>query len=72
LLAGVAHHHWWLFVVIKGALVPLLIVRLYRYRHSSPTLATAGLALVTLALTVALGQWLGWMAGVFQVANPRL
>lgn len=69
LLAGVAHNHWWLFVVIKGIVVPILIVRLYRYRNSSPILATAGLALVTLALTVALGQWLGWMAGVFHVTG---
>ena len=74
LLAGFAHHHWWVFVLIKGALVPLLIVRLYRYRRSSPTLATAGLGLVTIALTVAVGQWIGWMAGVFhhQMMGPRL
>ena len=74
LLAGVAHHHWWVFVLIKGALVPLLIVRLYRYRRSSPWLATAGLGLVTVALTVAVGQWIGWMAGVLhtQGLGPRL
>lgn len=69
LLAGLAHHHWWLFVLIKGIAVPLLIIRLYGYRNSSPTLATAGLALVTLALTVALGQWLGWIAGVLHIAR---
>jgi hypothetical protein len=28
LLAGVAHSPWWLFVLPKGLLVPLLIVRL--------------------------------------------
>jgi uncharacterized membrane protein len=68
LLAGLAHHHWWLFVVVKGVLVPLLIVRLYRYRNSTPTLARAGLAIVLVALTVAVGQWLGWIAGVVHVA----
>lgn len=73
LLAGIAHGHWMWFVALKGILVPLLIVRLYRYRESSPVLATAGLGLVTVALTVALGQWLGWMAGVIHVtALPRL
>jgi predicted membrane channel-forming protein YqfA (hemolysin III family) len=72
LLAGVAHHHWWIFVLIKGALIPLLIVRLYTYRRSSPLLATAGLGLVTVALTVAVGQWLGWMAGVLHVSGTRL
>jgi len=69
LLAGVAHGHWWAFVLLKGVLVPLLIWRLYRYREASPVLANAGLTLVTIALTVALGQWLGWMAGVMQVAS---
>jgi len=69
LLAGIAHHHWWLFVLIKGILVPLLIVRLYRYRNSTPVLATTGMALVTVALTVAVGQWLGWMAGVIHVSR---
>jgi uncharacterized membrane protein len=68
LLAGLAHNHWWLFVVVKGVLVPLLIVRLYRYRNSTPTLARAGLAIVLVALTVAVGQWLGWIAGVVHVA----
>ena len=73
LLAGIAHGHWWAFVVLKGILVPLLIVRLHRYRQTSPILASAGLGLVTIALTVALGQWLGWMAGVLQVSSlPRL
>ncbi|MEK7330741.1 MAG: DUF5658 family protein [Candidatus Eisenbacteria bacterium] len=73
LLAGVAHSHWLLFVMLKGLLVPLLIVRLYRYRQASPVLASAGLGLVTVALTIALGQWLGWMAGVVHVASlPRL
>jgi hypothetical protein len=69
LLAGMAHSHWWMFVLLKGLLVPLLIVRLYRYRQSSPVLARAGLGLVTVALTIALGQWLGWMAGVARVAG---
>jgi len=66
LLAGVAHEHWLAFVAIKGALVPLLIWRLYWYRHQTPRLSTAGLGLVTVALTVAAGQWLGWIAGVMQ------
>jgi uncharacterized membrane protein len=69
LLAGLAHDHWWLFVVIKGIIIPLLILRLYHYRNSSPVLATTGMALVTLALTVAVGQWLGWIAGVLHVSR---
>ncbi len=72
LLAGVAHQHWVAFVAIKGILVPLLIVRLYRYRQQTPALATAGMALVTLALTVAVGQWVGWMAGVVHVRGLPL
>jgi uncharacterized membrane protein len=67
LLAGLAHANWWMFVVLKGVVVPLLIWRLYRYRARTPGLAVAGLALVTVALTVAVGQWLGWMAGVIHV-----
>ena len=46
LLAALAHQHWLLFVAIKGVIVPLLIVRLYRYRAQSPWLATSGMALV--------------------------
>ncbi len=69
LLAGMAHGHWWAFVLLKGVLVPLLIWRLYGYRRTSPLLANAGLGLVTIALTVALGQWLGWMAGVVQAGS---
>ncbi len=67
MLAGVAHQHWLVFVLIKGALVPLLIWRLYRYRHDSPVLSSAGLGLVTIALTVAVGQWLGWMAAILKL-----
>ena len=48
--------------------VPLLIWSLYRTRHHTPVLSAAGLAIVTLALTVAVGQWVGWMAGVAHVA----
>ena len=69
LLAGIAQHHWLVFVLLKGLLIPLLIARLYRYRSRSPVLATGGLALVTVALTVAVGQWLGWIAGVVSVAH---
>jgi uncharacterized membrane protein len=69
LLAGLATDHWWLFVLFKGAIVPLLILRLDSLRRSSPFLASAGMALVTLALTVALGEWIGWMAGVLHVAR---
>ena len=50
-------------MLVKGVLVPLLILRLYGIRNSSPVLASFGLGLVVTALTVALGQWLGWMAG---------
>jgi uncharacterized membrane protein len=71
LLAGIAHHHWWLFVALKGMLIPLLILRLYRYRSRTPVLASGGLILVTVALVVALGQWIGWMAGVLQVGVSR-
>lgn len=72
LLAGIAHRNWPAFVVVKGALIPLLIVGLYRFRERSPVLATTGMAVVTVALTVAVGQWLGWMAGVLRVASmPR-
>lgn len=70
LLAGLAHGHWWLFVVVKGMVTPLLIWCLYQYRTSTPRLATFGMALVTLALTVAVGQWLGWIAGVLHVDRP--
>ena len=63
LLADLAHNHWWLFALVKGGLVPLLILRLNAYRRGSPVLASAGLILVTLVLTVAVGQWIGWMAG---------
>jgi hypothetical protein len=69
LLAGLAHDHWWTFVLFKGLLVPLLIIRLYTFRTSSPLLANAGMALVAIALTVAVGQWLGWMAGVMSVGT---
>jgi uncharacterized membrane protein len=71
LLAGIAHQHWIAFVLLKGLLIPLLIVRLYRFRRSTPLLAGAGLALVTVALTVAVGQWIGWIAGVVTVTSIR-
>ncbi len=70
LLAGLVHQHWWVFVLVKGAVIPLLIYRLYRYRASSPALATFGMGLVTVALTVALGQWLGWIAGTIAIQRP--
>lgn len=66
-MADLMHNHWLWFVAYKGLLTPLLIVRLYRYRNSSPLLATFGMCLVTLALTIAVGQWIGWMAGVISV-----
>jgi len=69
LLAPVATLSWPAFVLLKGVLVPLLIVQLYRYRRETPILATAGMGLVTIALTVALGQWLGWMAGVLAMSR---
>ena len=69
LLAGIAHNNWPVFVLVKGVIIPLLIVRLYRYRNQTPRLATVGMALVTVALTVAVGQWLGWIAGVLRVAS---
>ena len=69
LLAPLAHGHWWLFVLVKGVVTPLLILQLARYRGSSPVLANTGLVLVTLALTVALGQRLGWIAGVVTITR---
>lgn len=73
LLAPLAQHNWVLFVAVKGVLVPLLIWRLYRYRRHTPHLSTAGLGLVTVALTVAVGAWLGWLAGSLTVHGlPRL
>ena len=69
LLAPLAHQSWLAFVLLKGVLVPLLIVQLHRYRRETPLLATAGMGLVTIALTVALGQWLGWMAGVLATGH---
>ena len=66
-MADLMQNHWWLFVGYKGLLTPLLIYRLHRYRNSSPVLATFGMCLVTLALTIAVGQWIGWLAGVVRV-----
>lgn len=61
--------HWPLFVLVKGAVVPLLIVLLHRSRRETPILSNLGMVIVTVALVVALGQWLGWMAGVWRVAS---
>jgi len=69
LLATLAHQNWLLFVLVKGLLVPLLIVRLYHLRANSPVIASAGMAVVLVALTLAVGQWLGWIAGVVHVAT---
>jgi len=70
LLASLAHGHWWMFVLVKGVVTPFLIVHLYRSRGASPVLATFGMGIITLALTVAVGQWLGWIAGVVAVNRP--
>ncbi len=67
LLALLVQHHWLAFVAFKGAVVPALIWRLYRYRQATPALSIAGMGLVTVALTVAVGQWVGWIAGVMRV-----
>ena len=73
LLAPIAAQHWIVFVAIKGLLIPLLIWRLYRYRRDTPHLSTAGLGIVAVALTVAVGAWFGWIAGTVQVHGfPRL
>jgi len=69
LLAEIAQNHWLVFVLLKGLIIPALIVFLYRYRNRSPVLSTVGMALVTVALTVAVGQWLGWIAGVLSVSG---
>jgi uncharacterized membrane protein len=68
LLAILAQQNWLIFVLVKGFLVPLLIVRLYCLRAHSPVIASAGMAVVLVALTLAVGQWLGWIAGVIHVA----
>jgi uncharacterized membrane protein len=68
LLASLAQQNWLLFVLVKGCVVPLLIVRLHGLRANSPVIASAGLAVVLVALTLALGQWLGWIAGVIHVS----
>ena len=67
MLAFVAQHHWLTFVAIKGAVVPALIWQLYKSRQDTPWLSIAGMGLVTVALTCAVGQWLGWIAGVMHV-----
>lgn len=69
LLAILAQRNWLFFVLVKGLLVPLLIVRLYQLRAHSPVIASAGMAVVLVALTLAVGQWLGWIAGVVHVAT---
>lgn len=69
LLSGMMRHRWWLFVGVKGLLIPALIVSLYLWRRRSPWLSAAGLAIVTVAMTVAVGQWIGWMAGVMRVSH---
>lgn len=69
LLAGMVHGQWPLFVAYKGLLVPLLIGVLYGLRRASPALAHLGLALAAVVFTVAVGKWLGWMAGVVHVAR---
>ena len=70
LLANLAQNHWLLFVSVKGVAIPFLIWRLHHYRATSPVLAPAGLGLVTVAITVAVGEWLGWIAGVLTVHGP--
>jgi len=69
LLANLAHNHWVWFVVVKGVLIPLLIVAVYKVQRYVPRLSRFGLALVTVVLTVAVGQWLGWIAAVMRVAT---
>src|SRR5206468_3747247 len=69
ILAGIGHHSWLAFVLLKGGLIPLLIWRLYRFRDPSRTwdLASSGLVLVAIVLSVAVGRWAGWIAGVIRV-----
>jgi hypothetical protein len=69
LLANLAHQQWLAFVLFKGLVIPLLILGLYRSRHRTPVLSAAGLAIVTVAMTIAVGEWVGWMAGVVHVTN---
>jgi uncharacterized membrane protein len=67
LMAPLAHQHWFVFVALKGLAIPFLIWRLNHYRAATPVLAGTGLAIVAVAITVAVGQWLGWIAGVITV-----
>jgi uncharacterized membrane protein len=69
LLSLMTVNHWWMFVLVKGLIVPSLILFLYQWRNRSPILASAGLAVVMIALTVAVGQWIGWMAAVLHVSH---
>ncbi len=69
LLAILAQQSWLLFVLVKGCVVPLLILHLHSLRTSSPVIASAGMAVVLVALTLAVGQWLGWIAGVIHVTT---
>ena len=69
LLASLVQQNWLLFVLVKGLVVPLLIVHLHALRASSPVIASAGMAVVLVALTLAVGQWLGWIAGVVHVTT---
>jgi hypothetical protein len=69
LLALLVQQNWLFFVLVKGLLVPLLIVQLHQLRASSPVIASAGMAVVLVALTLAVGHWLGWIAGVVHVAT---
>ena len=70
LLAPLVRTSWPAFVALKGVAVPLLILALYAARRRTPRLVTAGLSVITLAFTVALGQWLGWLAGVIASGGP--
>jgi hypothetical protein len=69
LLAGVAHHHWWIFVLIKGALIPLLIVRLYA-TAAAHVLATAGLARHDRSDGASYSGSAGWARSCQQTLGP--
>src|SRR5262249_60125438 len=63
LLAPLARQSWPAFVLLKGALVPLLIAQLYRYRRGTPPLPPPPVGPGTHAPPPALGARRGAPAG---------
>src|SRR3989442_7731213 len=62
LLAPVVRQSWPAFVLLKGVLVPLLIVQLYRYRRGEAALFSPAEGSGTIALPTAAVAWV-WLIG---------